>query len=284
MNIAITGHRGLIGSFLKRRLESEGHKIVLEVDLRDDKNIRDLKDLKIDSNVDIMIHMAAHCKINKSISNPPKTFDNDVEGTFSVFEFCRKNNIPKVVYFSSSRILNKERNPYTAAKIYGEELCKGYKDAYGIDYIIIRPSTVYAPFWDETRRLIHIFITNALENKDLEIYGNPKIKTLDFTYISDFIDGVMLAINSDKWNVDYNISGGEEFNIYELAKSIVGKTNSSSKIIVKNAETAQPQEVSLDISKIKKLGFSPKIFLNDGVDKCIEFYRDYLGDNKKLFG
>lgn len=277
MKIGLTGHRGLIGTFLKKKLEIEGHNLVFEIDLREGKDIRGLKDLKINFKIDVMIHMAAHCKINESISNPQKTFDNDVEGTFAVFEFCRKNNIPKIIYFSSSRILKKERNPYTAAKIYGEELCRGYKDAYGINYIIIRPSTVYAPFWDETRRLMHIFITNALENKDLEIYGNHNIKTLDFTYICDFIDGVMLALNKDKWDVDYNISGEEEYNIYELAKSVVNKTNSSSKIVIKNVETAQPQEVSVDISKIKSLGYLPQISLETGVDRCIKFYKKCLG-------
>lgn len=279
----MTGHKGLIGSFLRKRLETEGHKIILKVDLRDGMNIRDLKDLKVNFKVDMVIHTAAHCKIKESISNPQKTFNNDVEGTFSVFEFCRKNNISKIIYFSSSRILNKEKNPYTAAKIYGENLCKGYNDAYGVDYIIIRPSTVYAPFWDETRRLIHIFITNALKNENLEIYGDPKIKTLDFTYISDFVDGVMLIINLNKWNIDYNISGEEEYNVYELSKSIIKKTNSYSKIIIRNAEIAQPQKVSLDISKIKKLGYSPKISLEAGVNKCIEFYKKYLYENEKNY-
>jgi len=260
MKIAVTGHMGLIGSSLINRLESDGHSVVLKIDLKEEKNIRDLKNIKTDDNIDMMIHMAAHCKINESISNPQKTFDNNVDGTFSVFEFCRKNNIPKIVYFSSSRVLSKQRNPYTSAKIYGEELCKGYKDAYDIDYIIIRPSTVYSPFWDETRRLMHIFITNALENKDIEIYGNPEIKTLDFTYISDFIDGVMLAINSNEWNTGYNISGVEEFNIYKLATDIIKRTGSLSKIIIKNAEIAQPQTVRVDISKIEKLGFYSKSF------------------------
>ena len=104
MNIAITGHKGLIGSALKKRLELGGYKIVFEVDLRSGGNIRNLKNKDSEKNIDLLIHTAAHCKINESISNPKKTFDNDVEGTFSVFEFCRKNKIKKIVYFSSSRI------------------------------------------------------------------------------------------------------------------------------------------------------------------------------------
>jgi len=275
MNIAITGQRGLIGSFLKKRLESEGHKIVLEVDLRDGKDIRDLKDFKVDFKVDIMIHLAAHCKINESISNPQKTFNNDIEGTFVVFEFCRKNNIPKIIYFSSSRILNKERNPYTAAKIYGEELCKAYKNSYGIDYVIVRPSTVYGPFNDQTRRLMHIFITNALENKNLEIYGNPETKTLDFAYIDDFVDGFMLAFKNGWGNV-FNLSGKEEYNICDLAKFIIKETDSKSKIVIKNMEIAQPQEVRVNISEIKKLGYNPKVGVLDGTKRTIEFYKKHL--------
>lgn len=278
MNIGITGHKGLIGTHLEKKLKKEGHKIILAIDKRGGKDIKDLKNKKVDYKIDLMIHAAAHCKINQSISNPQKTFDNDVEGTFSVFEFCRKNNIPKIMYFSSSRILSNERNPYTAAKIYGEELCKSYKNSYDIDWIIVRPSTVYGPFWDKTKRLVHIFTTNALNGKNLEIYGNPKTKTLDFTYIDDFVDGTMLTLKN-RWNKEYNISGGEEFNLYELAQNIVSKTNSKSKIIIKDAETAQPQKVSLDISKIEKIGFLPKISLEEGIDRTINFYKNYL---KKL--
>jgi len=277
MNIVITGHRGLIGSYLKERLEKEGHKIIMGVDKRDGTNILELKDLKLDldTQADLLIHAAAYCKINQAIKHPELSHYNDAEGTFQVLEFCRKNKIPKIVFFSSSRILSKEKNPYTAAKIYGEELCKGYHDSYGIDYIIVRPSTVYGPFWDKTRRLMHIFIMNTLAGKDLEIYGDPKTKTLDFTYIDDFIDAMMLVINGE-WNKEYNISGEEEFNVLELAKFIIEKTNSQSKIKICDAETAQPQKVKLDISEIKKLGYSPKIHLKEGVIKTIDWYKKYL--------
>ena len=278
MKIGITGEKGLIGSFLKQRLEKEGNEIVLTCDLRDGKNILDLKNYTSTEKIDAMYHLAAHCKINQSISNPEYTHLVNSEGTFAVIEFCRKNNIPKVVNFSSSRVLSSERNPYTASKLYGEELCKGYKDSYGLEYLIIRPSTVYGPMWDETKRLMHLFCVNALEDKPLEIYGNPKTKTLDFTYVDDFVDAIILATNNE-WNKEYNISGGKEYNIYSLAEQIIRKTESKSKIIVKQPEIAQPQEVSVDISAIEKLGFIPKISLEEGVDRTLDFYKKYLGKN-----
>lgn len=280
MNVIITGDKGLIGSFLKARLEKEGNRILACIDLRDGKDIIGMKDLQLEDlliiePVDLLVHCAAHCKINQAVKNPELSDLNDAEGTFQVLEFCRKNNIKKILNFSSSRVLNKEKNPYTAAKIYGEELCKGYSDCYGIDYITIRPSTVYAPYWDITARLMHIFITNALQEKDLEVYGNPKTKTLDFTYIDDFIDGVMFALKRE-WNKTYNISGEEEYNVFKLAEFIIKQTGSKSKIVVKEPEIAQPQEVRLDISEIKKLGYKPKVGVEEGAKRCIDFYKEYM--------
>lgn len=273
MNIFITGHKGLIGTSLTSRLIEENHKIVGSIDLRENnQDIININSLPIlEEKIDLLIHAAAHCKINQSISNPENTFHSDVLGTHEVFEFARKNKIPEILYFSSSRVLSEEQNPYTAAKLYGENLCKAYKDCYGINYTIVRPSTVYGPFWDETKRLMHIYITNALQGKHLEIYGNPKTKTLDFTHVEDFVDATILALNGPK-NQEYNISGGEEYNIYKLAKEIIKKTNSNSKIIIKPQEITQPQKVSLDLSAIKSLGYTPKIPLSKGIEECIEFY------------
>jgi len=276
MNIAITGHRGLIGTALKKRLESLGHDVVLAIDAREGLDIDVLENITLgDTKIDLFIHMADFCRINKTIKYPLLGHINGLHA-YQVLEFCRKNNIPKVVQFSSSRVLSKEKNPYTAGKIYGEEMCKAYKDCYDIDYLILRPSTVYGPFWDATERLIHVFITNALKGEDLVIYGDVDSKTLDFTYLSDFVDGVVLAIDNDNWNREYNISGGEEYNIHKLAKKVIEKTGSSSRIVVKDAETAQPQKINVDISAIKELGYSPKVSLEEGLDRCVEFYRDEI--------
>lgn len=271
MNIIITGHKGLIGSYLKKRLEQEGHKVVMGIDRREGREVKILDNFTLAPNahVDMFIHCASNCKINQIVNDPLLGFEN-VKDFKTVLEFCRKNKIPKFICFSSSRILSKEKNPYTASKIYGEELTKAYKDCYDIDYLIIRPSTVYGSIRDDTRRLMYIFITNALLGKDLEIYGDPKTKTLDFTYIDDFIDAMILTINSG-WNKEYNISGKQEHNVYDLAEFIIKETGSSSKIVIKDAEIAQPQQVRVDISEIKKLGYNPKVSLEEGVRKNIEF-------------
>jgi len=270
MKFAITGHLGLIGSSLKKRLEDEGNKCVFKIDIREGKDI--LYDMYGEKcNADILFHLASRCKINKCISDPEWCLEN-VLGVHETLEFCRKNNIKRIVAFSSSRVLSEERNPYTASKIYLEELCKAYYKCYNIEYIIIRPSTVYGPFNDVTHRLVDIWIRNALNGKDLIIYGDDK-KTLDFTYINDFVDGMMFSLGSNP-NNEYNISGNEESNLKELAEFIIKETNSKSKISFKLVELEQPQKVRVDVSAIKKLGYNPKTKLHEGIKKTIKFYKD----------
>jgi len=283
MNIFITGNRGLIGHALQKRLEQEGHKIVGSIDLRSGSDLAWLKNLEIDIKIDMFVHAAALCKINKCVENPEISHINNSQGTFYAIDFCRKYKIPKFVFFSSSRVLSKERNAYTSSKLYGEELCKGYKDSYGINYIIIRPSTVYGGFWDLTKRLVHLYVTAALAGKELRILGDPETKTLDFTYLDDFIDGTMLTINNSEWNKEYNISGGEEQNIREMAKYILELTGSQSPINVYPAETAQPQKVNVDISEIQKLGYSPKVPAKEGLRRTVEWYKKYLDENPHLY-
>ena len=273
MQYAITGHQGLIGTYLKKRLDKEGHKCVLQIDQREGFNVMDLmfKETELSDKIDVFYHFAAQCRINEAIANPILPHRNNVDGILSVLEFCRKHDVPKIVTASSSRVLSPERNPYTASKVYVEEMTRAYSDCYGLEHIIVRPSTVYGPLFDETSRLINNWFTAAFKEKELKLYGD-KNKTLDFTYIDDFVDGVMLATKGP-WNQSYNISGNEEVNLYDLGKYIIEKTGTSSKLNMYPEERAQPQQVKVDISAMKDIGFNPKINIAKGIDKMIKFYK-----------
>ncbi|MFA4952607.1 MAG: NAD-dependent epimerase/dehydratase family protein [Candidatus Pacearchaeota archaeon] len=274
MNYAITGHRGLIGEYLKKRLDSEGHRCVLNIDQDEGFNVVDLmfKETKLNDKIDIFFHLAAQCKINESIASPMLAHKNNVDGIIAVLEFCRKHNIPKIVVASTSRVLSPERNPYVASKIYVEELTKAYSDCYGIKYLIVRPSTVYGPMFDKTSRLMNNFITAAFKGEDLLIYGD-ETKTLDFTYIDDFVEGIMIAIKND-WNREYNISGEQEELVLNVAEKIIKEIGSESEIRFLPPERAQPQKVSIDISALKKIGYFPKINIGEGIKKMINWYKN----------
>jgi len=272
MKFAMTGHKGLIGSFLLERLKREGHEPVLLVDKRDNSDILEIDKMELGEKADVMIHLAAFCKINKTIENPALAFENNALGTFKVLEFCRKNKIPKIIFTSSSRILERERNPYTASKIYGEELCKGYCQCYGIEYVIVRPSTVYGPFDDKTLRLADIFIRSALKGEDLKIYGD-ETKTLDFTYVDDFVDGFMLALTQK--NKEFDIGTGKATRVSYVADLIINEIGKGKKIFMEE-EKAQPQHVELDIIEMQKIGYEPKISIEEGIRKTAKWYKENI--------
>jgi UDP-glucose 4-epimerase len=269
MKFAMTGHKGLIGSSLLERLTGQGDESILLVDKRDGKDILKMDKYSLSKPVDMMIHLASFCKINKCINDPEIPFNVNTLGTYNVLEFCRKHKIPKIVFTSSSRVLSPEKNAYTASKLAGEEMVKGY-EPYGIEHVIIRPSTVYGPFNDETKRLIDLWMIAALKGEELKIYGN-KNKTLDFTYVDDFVDGMMLAMNQK--NEAYDLSGGQGVRISEVADMIISLAGKGTKKFYP-AEIAQPQEVQLDISAIKKIGYEPKVGIEEGVKRTFDWYKE----------
>ena len=282
MKFIMSGSRGLIGECLMKRLIKENHECIMEIDQRCGSNILSLAAYQLTPETqatDIFFHLGAFCKINETIKEPSLAHFNNAYGSFQCLEFCRKNDIKKFVYFSSSRILSPERNPYVASKIYGEELCKAYCECYGIEFIIIRPSTVYGEHHDLTTRLITKWVINAMSDEPLILYGNDE-KTLDFTHVSDFVDGIMLLVS--KWekskNDAYDICGNDQRRLTEVVAIIEKQLGRYIDIDVQDAEMAQPQSVKIDISKIKKFGYKPKIKLEEGIKRLIKFYK---GEGKK---
>ena len=253
----MTGSEGLIGKELRKSLKQQGHKCVLDIDRVNGNIVEDIHYLIYPKNVNILFHLVANCKINKCIENPGLAMEN-IENTFTVLEYCRTHKIPKIIYFSSSRVLNKERNPYVASKIAGEELVKAYAECYGLQYLIVRPSTVYGGE-DKTGRLIDIWIKAAKENKPLYIYGDQN-KTLSFTYIKDFIDGVLYYM--DENNKEVNIMGKEE-NLTNVALQIIRQTKSNSTLEYLAAEIGQPQNIRFTSD------YLCNTTIEEGIRKCL---------------
>lgn len=255
MRYIITGHKGQIGRSLKQLLDSQGNDCIMAIDLKEGNNLAETMS-KIKA--DLFFHLASFCKINQTIQNPQ--FSNiDANSTFNALEMCRLNKINRFIFFSSVRVLSDNHTPYTAAKKYGEELVKAYCECYGIQYLIIRPSAVYGGL-DETNRLINIWINNAKEGKDLIIYGD-KNKSLSFTHIDDFLEGLINSIQGE-WNKEITICG-DSVKLINLAKEIINQIKSKSKIVFTNPEIGQPQT-----SKLKPT--NNKIDYKEGIKKCLK--------------
>ena len=304
--ILITGSSGTVGTRLfEKLLESDYNVIGVDnrsnqwnPELNEKTIIADLRNFdeiskKIPSDIDLIIHLGANARVYNLVVDPSLAKDN-FESIFNMLEFARKNKISKFMFASSREVYgnteefhhNEEdisvencESPYTASKISGEALVQSYRRCYDIDFIIFRFSNVYG-MYDDSDRVIPLFIKLCKNSKDLTIFGKEKL--LDFTYIDDAVYGVKLCIDKfDEGKNDvYNLAYGAGTTILETAEMINKLLDSSSKIIIKDNRPGEVVKCITDISKAKqKLGYIPKTTISEGIKKTIDWYNSYLNTN-----
>jgi UDP-glucose 4-epimerase len=239
---------------------------------------------KISKDVDLVYHLAAIAGVRNSIEEPVKYCDFDVLGTVKMLDKFRRKDIEKFVSASSSSVYGevpekelpvkedrapKPIAPYALSKLQAEEWCDMFNDTYGLPTVSLRYFTVYGPRQRPDEAFTR-FISVILKNKKLEIYGDGK-QTRDFSFVGDIVDGTILA--GEKGDGIYNVSSGKRVTLNDAIDTIfrlVGK-----KPDVKHLER-QATDVThtwADITRIKKLGYSPKTTLEEGLKKQVEWCR-----------
>jgi len=302
--ILITGSSGTIGTRLCEKLLEKDYKII-GVDIRSNKwskkinkltMIADLRDRRtfkhLPKDVDLVIHLAANARVYNLIVDPNLARDN-FEILFNTLEFCRKNNIKRFIFASSREVygnseqmlhaetgayVRNSESPYAASKIGGEALIYAYNRCYGMNFVVIRFSNVYG-MYDDSDRIIPLFIGLTRENKDLIVYGKEKL--LDFTYIDDAIAGILKSIerfNRIK-NEIFNIASGKSTSLLEVAGLIQKYMKGKNRIIIKENRAGEVVRFVADISRAKeKISYEPETMINSGVRKSVKWYRENLNN------
>lgn len=253
--IMVTGGAGFIGSHLVDSLVQEGNEVVVIDNLSTgykrninsrarfiNLDIRDFKALKeMTKGIDVLYHLAALPRIQKSIDNPLLTSEVNIQGTINILESCRQNKVKRVIFTSSSSVygLSKQlplkedqlplpASPYALQKVVAEEYCKLYSHLYGLDTVILRLFSVYGPRQageEKYATAVGKFIYLHEQKKSLPIYGSGMQKR-DFTHVSDVINAYMLAksdILENPQGIIINICAQTPVSILELAKIIGGR-------------------------------------------------------------
>jgi len=225
------------------------------------------------------------------------TFDSSVDGTRNALAFARENNA--VMLFSSTSEVygnpkkhpqtedyNGNVNPVGERSCYDEgkraaETCCYIASKTGVDVRIARIFNTYGPFMDpKDGRVVSNFINQALRNEPITIYGDGS-QTRSFCYVSDLIEGLVKLMNHKKAHSEedvfgpINLGNPDEFTVYELAKKVLGLIpDSKSKIDYFQLPSDDPVVRRPDISKaIKILGWEPKIRLDEGLERTIEYFK-----------
>ena len=208
--ILVTGGAGFVGSNLIAQLILNGHD-VHSIDNYDSGLVSneldgcnyhngDIENVSLmDSDFDVIYHLAALSRIQPSFVNPSETFRVNTVGTEAVLQYAKKINASVIYAGSSSKWHNPHISPYASAKHLGEELCKMYKSVYGLDVEIVRFYNVYGPgeiVDGDWAAVIGKWRRLARDGEDITIVGDGEQKR-DFTHIDDIVDGLVKISESD---------------------------------------------------------------------------------------
>jgi len=306
--ILITGGAGFVGSHITERL-MDNCKITLFDNLRRDsisamklnKNVRLVKGDVLDPNslenavkdVDVIFHLAAVAGINTVTKSPITTMKINLIGTYNLFQAIEEKNpkVGRVVLTSTSEVYGKysflgkedgltSQGPvseprwcYATSKLAAEHLAHSYFLEKRIPVTILRYFNVYGPR-QTGESAIHNFVEKSLKGEDLTIFGDG-LQVRSWCHVNDGVDGTLLAASSDK-------AIGEVFNIgnpktaitvASLAEMVVQLSKSKSKIKYVPKDFADVELRIPDISLARNvLGFSPKVDLQEGILKTLEWF------------
>ncbi len=311
--ILITGGAGFIGSHLCERLLNDKNDIIcLDNFFTGSKdNIRHLigndhfelvrHDITKEylAEVDQIYNLACPASPVSYQYNPIKTIETSVLGVTHMLNLA----IPchaRILQASTSEVYGDPtihpqvesywgnvnpigiRSCYDEGKRCAETLMMDYHRQKGVDIRIIRIFNTYGPNMDiNDGRVVSNFIVQALQNKDITIYGDGS-QTRSFCYVSDLIEGMIKMMNNEEDFIGpVNLGNPSERSILDFAKLIIEMTNSKSKIIYKPLPSDDPIQRKPDISLAKeKLDWEPKVNIKEGIAKTIEYFDKKLKENK----
>ena len=308
LKLLITGGLGFVGSHLVDSLVKKNHKImILTKTLSKKKNIKkSAKKIQIEKidltnfrrlgkiiekfKPDVIIHLAGNASHSKSFENPLKDIDSNAKTTLFMLEKIRKLNTQcKFILGSTFIVIGKpkklpvnENTPCNPTTIYGtnrlssEYFCKIYHEVYGLHTNIFRITNSYGPREQiiPKKNAVNFLIYKSFKKEEISIYNQGKLFR-DFIYIDDVISGINIILKKGKSGELYWISSGKRTWFYEFG-DILEKTTGCK---VKYSETPVYTK-KVDVgnfvvsnSKLRKLGWSPKISVDVGVKKTLKFFQ-----------
>lgn len=313
--IAITGAAGFLGSHLVKSLVSKGHRVIgidnlstgkaenlkemvknhlfsfIQFDVSD-RSVLELPEL---DGVDEIYHLASPASPKFYQAAPFETIAVNTIGTQNMLELARRNNA-KILYTSTSEAYgDPEAHPqpesyrgnvntwgpracYDEAKRLGEVFCYEYFHRYNVQVKVARIFNTYsAGLRNDDGRVISNFVTQALTNTDITVYGDGS-QTRSFCYVDDSIRGLELMMEKDEATGEIiNIGSPQEYSILEVAQMVKRLADSESKITFHPLPKDDPKVRRPVIEKARRiLGWEPQIDLEQGLKLTINAYRENL--------
>lgn len=283
-----TPNRELYLRIIQQRLDKL-HAAEVPIHVQDARDYHSLSHVLGQIEPQIVVHLAAIAHAGRSNKDPMSTFGHSLRTLENALDYAR-DSAEHFVFFSSSMVYGNFLTPevsedhqldpigvYGALKLAGEKIVIAYKQVFGLDYTIIRPSALYGPGC-VSRRVSQIFIESALVGDKLRVDGDGD-ERIDFSYIDDVVDGAVRAIGHPAArNEAFNITTGASRTLAELI-AVVQEHFPEVDVEYVERDALRPYRGTLSIEKARRLiGYDPRTTLEDGLDRYVAWYRNLVAD------
>ncbi len=308
-NILVTGGAGFIGSnFVIHMLNKyENYKIIVYDKLTYAGNLDNLLGVSDDKrysfihadicdagavaeaiethNVDTIVNFAAETHVDRSILEPDAFIQTSVYGTYILLEASRHHNISRYHQISTDEVYGHippgqssvesdkvdPRSPYAASKASADLMINAYNVTYGLPVTITRGSNNIGPH-QYPEKVVPLFATNAIDNEPLPVYGDGRQKR-EYQYVGDHCEAIDLVLHEGTLGETYNIGTGEEMENLRMVEILLDELDRPATLIRHVADRpGHDRRYSLDISKIKSLGWQPGHTPEEAIRETARWY------------
>jgi dTDP-glucose 4,6-dehydratase len=300
VRVLVTGGAGFIGSHFVKRMIAAGEDVVVldkftyagnPANLpagaechRGDIAVRE--DVERVGSVDAIVNFAAETHVDRSILGPDDFVRTDVLGALVLLQVAREASA-RFVHVSTDEVYGdiepgwssreddplRPSSPYSASKAGGDLQVLAGVRTFGVNASVTRGSNTYGPN-QYPEKVLPLFTTNALDGESLPLYGDGK-QVRDWLHVDDHCSGIELVLREGQPGEVYNVAANEEHENAELTRLIIEHLGVDAGLIRHvDDRPGHDRRYSLDTSKIKGLGWSPRRGWEDGVRSTIDWYRD----------
>jgi dTDP-glucose 4,6-dehydratase len=306
VRLLVTGGAGFIGSeFVRMTLRDHPDDSVIVLDkLTYAGNERNLDPVRADQRfrfvrgdicdaptvrelaaaADVIVNFAAESHVDRSLEAPGQFILTDVYGTFVLMDAAREHRHERFLQVSTDEVYGevssglsvegdplRPRSPYSASKAGGELQVQAYRMSYRFPAIVTRGSNTYGPY-QYPEKIIPLFITNAIEDRPLPIYGDGGA-VRDYLYVEDHARGIDRALREGIVGMDYNIGAGGETDGVTVADTVLRllKKPNSLKQFVRD-RPGHDRRYALDSTRLMGLGWHPEVAFEAGMKRTVDWF------------
>lgn len=308
-SLLITGGCGFIGAnFVRRVLREHPDYEVVNLDkLTYAGNPANLKDLEADpryrfvhgdicdagvvdplvAEADWVVNFAAESHVDRSILGSADFLSTNVHGTYVLLDAARRHGVERYHQVSTDEVYGsidegawdeaeplEPRNPYSATKASADLLVRAFNVSHGVPTLITRASNTIGPYQYPEKR-VPLFITNAMDNLPLPVYGNG-LQVRDHLYVDDHCAAIERVLHHGEPGQVYNVGGENEATGIEVAQAILRRLGKSEGLLQFVEDRAgHDLRYALDSSRIRRLGWSPAVSVEEAMDRTVQWYVDH---------